>query len=146
VTDALPTTRVDWNARIIEEFRANRGIVASLPRRTPLILLTTTKAKTGRPRTVPLASERFDDRYYVVGAVVGASRHPGWYHNILTDPLVTVEVGSDRFDATARVLRGSERGRIWTLLTTANPGFAEFQGRTSRIFPIIELTPPGRSR
>lgn len=100
--------------------------MTSLPRRTPLILLTTTGAKTGRSRTVPLAYERFDDRYHVVGAVLGAPRHPGWYHNILTDPRVTVEVGSDRFDITARVLQGEERDRIWTLLTTANPGFAEF--------------------
>lgn len=99
-----------FNAKVIEEFRANGGIVTSLPRRTPLVLLTTTGSKTGRQRTVPLAYERFDDRYYVVGAVLGSPRHPGWYHNILTDPHVTVEVGSDRFDTTA-LPRESSRAR-----------------------------------
>lgn len=98
-----------FNARAIEEFRANRGIVPSLPQRTPLVLLTTTEAKTDRKRTVPLASERFDDRYYVVGAVLGPPRHPRWYPNVPTDPRVTVEVGGDRFDITARILQGPAR-------------------------------------
>lgn len=134
-----------FNQRVIDEFRANGGTVTSLPRRTALILLTTTGANTRERRTVPLAYERFDDRSYVVGAVLGSPRHPGWYHNILADPHVTVEVGADRFDTTARVLEGSERDRIWSRLVQANPGFGEFQARTSRIFPIIELANPAHN-
>ena len=134
-----------FKARVIAEFRANGGVVSSLPRRTALVLLTTTGAKTGLRRTVPLAYERFDDRYYVVGAVLGSARHPDWYRNILADPRVSVEVGTDRFETTARVLEGAERDRIWDLLTKANPGYAGFQARTTRTFPIIELMKPMRN-
>lgn len=98
-----------FNARAIGEFLANRGIVPRLPQRTPLVLRTMTEAKTDRKRAVPLASERFDDRYYVVGAVLGAPRHPRWYPNVPTDPRVTVEVGGDRFDIAARILQGAAR-------------------------------------
>lgn len=134
-----------FNAKVIAEFRANDGVVTSLPRRTALVLLTTTGAKTGQRRTVPLAYELLEGRFYVVGAVLGSPRHPDWYRNILADPRVTVEVDTDRFETTVRVLEGAERDRIWGLLVRVNPGYAEFQERTTRIFPIIELTKPPRN-
>jgi len=134
-----------FNGRVIVEFRAHGGIVTSLPRPTTLLLLTTTGAKTGHRRTVPLAYEHLDGRTYVVGAVLGSARHPDWYRNILADPRVVVEVGADRYETTAHVLTGAARDRIWDRLIDANPDYAAFQARTRRVFPIIELIDPRHS-
>lgn len=129
-----------FNAKVIAEFRANGSSVSSLPAGTPLLLLTTTGARTGQQRTTPLGFVVEADHYYVNGAVRGASRHPAWYHNLLAHPDVTVEVGTDTFAATSRVLAGDERQRIWDQFAALIPTLTTWQEGTSREFPIIELT------
>src|SRR4026208_2391791 len=99
----LGTRRVkmlDWNHKIIEEFRANKGNVATFARQ-PLLLLTHTGAKTGKQRTNPLAYFRDGDRYIVVASKGGAPTNPDWYYNLLANPQATIEVGGERLEVTA---------------------------------------------
>jgi len=129
-----------FNAKVIAEFRANGGAVSSLPAATPLLLLTTTGARSGQRRTSPLGYLVEADRYYINGAVRGAPSHPAWYHNLLAHPDVTVELGADTFDATARVLAGDERVRIWDRFVARIPSLVTWQETTRREFPLVELT------
>ena len=129
-----------FNAKVIAEFRTNGGRVSSLPAATPLLLLTTTGARSGQQRTSPLGYLGDGDRYYINGAVRGAPNHPAWYHNLLANADVTVELGLKKFDATARVLVGDERQRIWDQFAARIPPLTAWQDATSRQFPIVALT------
>lgn len=127
------------NRKIIEEFRANGGEVAQFAG-TPLLLLGSTGAKTGEVRTSPLAYLRDGDRLVVFAANGGRPTHPGWYHNVVTDPRVVVEVGAQRFEATAAVATGEDRERLWGLHLERSPAFADFATKTTRAIPVIVLT------
>jgi deazaflavin-dependent oxidoreductase (nitroreductase family) len=140
--DSSPLDIKSFNARLIDEFRANRGTVSGQPEGAlPLLLLTTTGAISGQPRTSPLACLAEGDRYYIAGPYLGAARHPAWYHNLVADPNVMVEVGAEVFGATARVLDGEERERIWTALVARNLNLPTWQKQIARVIPIVELTP-----
>jgi deazaflavin-dependent oxidoreductase (nitroreductase family) len=102
---------LDWNRRIIEEFRANRGRVASFARQ-PLLLLTHTGAKTGKQRTNPLAYFRDGDRYVIVASKGGAPTNPDWYYNLLANPRATIEVGSEQLEVTVEPADSAERKRL----------------------------------
>ena len=130
----------DWNAKVIEEFRANGGNVASFARQ-PLLLLTHRGAKTGTRRTNPLAYFRDGDDYVIVASKGGADTNPDWYHNLLAEPSGTIEVGTDEIEVTARSVDGEERDRLWTMITAANPAFAEYEQKTTRTIPVIVLSP-----
>ncbi|HET6712450.1 MAG TPA: nitroreductase family deazaflavin-dependent oxidoreductase [Actinomycetota bacterium] len=130
----------DWNAKVIDEFRSNRGKVASFARQ-PLLLLTHRGAKTGSARTNPLAYFRDGDDYVVVASKGGAPTNPDWYHNLLAHPDATIEVGTDELAVTARPADEQERARLWELITSANPAFAEYEGKTARTIPVLILTP-----
>jgi deazaflavin-dependent oxidoreductase (nitroreductase family) len=130
----------DWNAKVIEEFRANGGKVASFARQ-PLLLLTHRGAKTGTRRTNPLAYFRDGDDYVIVASKGGAETNPDWYHNLLAEPLATVEVGADEIEVTARAAGQDERERLWALITAANPAFADYEQKTTRTIPVIVLSP-----
>src|SRR2546423_12740315 len=107
-----PTT--DFNSQIIEQFRANEGTMASGPfKGGRLLLLGTTGAKSGQPRLNPLAFSRDGDRYVVIASKGGAPTHPDWFHNVVANPEVTVEVGPRRFRARASVPEGDERERLY---------------------------------
>ena len=134
----MPTVN-DFNEKIIDEFRANGGKVGGPFEGTPLLLLHTTGAKTGRTRVKPLAYRREGDQLVVFGTKGGAPTNPEWYHNIRANPRVTVEVGSDRFEADARVAPPDERDRIWRLQTRDAPVFADYQKRTDRTIPVVIL-------
>ena len=129
-----------FNAKVIEEFRANGGEVRSLPATTRLLLLTTTGARSGQKRTSPLGYLVAEERYYINGAVRGAPKHPAWYYNLVAHPDVTIEIGSDAFEATARVLQGDERLRIWNRFVARLSDLATWQSMAQRAMPIIELT------
>ena len=129
----------DLNEKIIDEFRANGGKVGGRFEGAPLLLLHTTDAKTGRTRVKPLAYRRDGDRLVVFGTKGGAPTHPDWFHNIEANPRVTVEVGSDRFDADARVALPDERDRIWRLQTHDVPVMADYQERIGRTIPVVIL-------
>lgn len=130
----------DWNAKVIDEFRANDGRVAAFARQ-PLLLLTHRGARTGTKRTNPLAYFRDGNDYVVVASKGGAPTNPDWYHNLLANPDATIEVGTEVFVVTARQSDDEERERLWAMITSANPAFAEYETKTERRIPVMILTP-----
>jgi deazaflavin-dependent oxidoreductase (nitroreductase family) len=126
------------NARVIEQFRAGGPIEGM--KRDGLLLLTTTGAKTGRTRTTPMMFHRDGERLLVIASNIGAPAHPDWYVNLVAHPHVVVEVGAERFEATAVPLAGSDRERLWTMLKETYPFFAEHEAKTSREIPVVALT------
>jgi deazaflavin-dependent oxidoreductase (nitroreductase family) len=131
--------RNDWNRQVIEEFRANRGNVDGMWEGRPLLLLTTTGARSGQPHTTPAMYLRDGDRLLVFASKGGAPTNPAWYHNLLAHPDVTVEVGPETFEATATVLRGEERDRLFAKQAELYPQFGEYQAKTTRTIPVIAL-------
>lgn len=132
---------------LIADFRTNGGHVTSGPfAGRPVLLLTTTGAKSGQPRLAPLVYSRDGDRYVIVASKGGAPTHPAWYHNLVAYPVVTVEVGGETFEARARVTEGTERDRLFAERVAASPNFAEYQNRTIRVIPVVVLERLGSSR
>jgi deazaflavin-dependent oxidoreductase (nitroreductase family) len=129
----------NWNQAIIAEFRANDGKVGGQFEGAPLLLLTTTGAKSGRRRTTPLMYNTEGDRLLVFASKGGAPTNPDWYYNVRANPTVTVEVGTDTFEATAAVVTGEERDRLYTRHAEQYPGFAEYQANTTRTIPVVAL-------
>ena len=130
----------DYNRHLIEEFRANGGKVSGQFEHTPLLLLTTIGAKSGQCRTTPLGYMPEGDRLIVIASSGGAPTHPDWYHNLVAHPQVTVEVGTETFDAIAVVAEDEERDRLWTKGVALYPSLAEHQAKTTRQFPVIALS------
>jgi len=130
----------DYNRQVIEEFRANGGKVGGPWEHTPLLLLTTTGAKSGERRITPMGYMPDGDRLIVFASAGGAPTHPGWYHNLLAHPEVTVEVGTETFDALAAVTEDSQRDRLWTKGVKLYPSLAEHQAKTTRQTPVIALS------
>jgi deazaflavin-dependent oxidoreductase (nitroreductase family) len=126
------------NARVIEQFRSGGPIEGM--NRDGLLLLTTTGVRSGTARTTPMMFHRDGDRLLVIASNVGARTHPDWYLNLVADPDVVVEVGDERFDATAVRLTGGERDRLWSMLKENYPFFAEHEAKTSREIPVVALT------
>ncbi len=131
----------DWNRRMIEEFRANKGKVGGMWEGRPLLLLTTTGAKSGQHRTNPVVYMREGDRLYIFASKGGAPTHPHWYHNLLAQPNVTVELGDEKFNAIAKPATGEMRDQIYSKWTGLYPQFREYQEKTNRKIPVIELEP-----
>lgn len=131
----------DWNTKIIDEFRANDGVVGGMFEGTPLLILHTTGARTGRRRLAPLMYRRHEDGYLIFGSKAGSHTHPDWYHNLLANPEASIEVGSETLDVKARVLTPEEREPIWSALKEAYPTFADYEQKTDRKIPAILLTP-----
>ena len=129
----------DFNRSIIEEFRANGGIVRGPFDGATLLLLTTTGAKSGRRGTTPLVYSKDGDRLVIMASKAGAPTNPAWYHNVLAHPTVTVEVGTESFDARATVITGAERDRLYAQHAEKNPGFLEYQKKTTRVIPVVTL-------
>jgi deazaflavin-dependent oxidoreductase (nitroreductase family) len=129
----------DFNAQIIEEFRANGGVVGGNFEGAPLLLLTTTGAKSGQPRVNPMMYRPEDERMFVFASKAGAPTNPDWYYNLKAHPDVTVEVGAERFAARANIITGPERDRIYADHAAQYPGFAEYQEKTNRVIPVVEL-------
>jgi len=103
------------------------------------VLLTTKCARTGVTRTTPLVHTRDGDRYVVLASKGGAPTNPAWYHNLVANPTVTVEVGPEKFEARASVARGEERDRLFNAQAALMPGFAEYQRNTPRRIPVVVL-------
>jgi deazaflavin-dependent oxidoreductase (nitroreductase family) len=129
------------NISVIQEFRAREGQVEGW---ASLILLTTTGAKTGQPRIAPLIFVPDGDRIIAVASKGGHPKHPDWYLNLLTHPEVTVEVGSEKFETTARILAGKEREQAFARAVEVFPPYAEYQKRTAREIPVIALERPAK--
>ena len=131
--------RNDWNRQTIEAFRANGGKVGGMWEGRPLLLLTTTGAKSGQRRTNPTMYLRDGDRLLVFASRGGTPTNPDWYYNLLAHPEVTVEVGAETYAATATVLSGEERDRLYAKQAGLYPQFAEYQAKTTRQIPVIAL-------
>jgi deazaflavin-dependent oxidoreductase (nitroreductase family) len=130
----------DFNREIIEQFRANKGtMVSGMFKGGSLLLLTSTGAKSGQPRINPLAYSRDGDRYVIIASKNGAPTNPDWFHNVVAHPEVTVEVGPERFPATASVAEGAERDRLYAAQAALMPGFAEYEKKTTRRIPVVVL-------
>lgn len=125
---------------LIADFRANGGQVTRGPFVGRLVLLlTTTGAKSGLPRLAPLVYHRDGEQYVVAASKGGAATHPAWYHNLVANPVVTVEVGGDTFEARATVAEGAERDRHYAVHAAPYPAFNEYQQRTTRVIPTVLL-------
>ncbi len=134
------TDQNDYNRQLIEEFRANRNKTGGPFEGRPLLLLTTTGAKSGERRTTPMMYVPDGDRLLVIASNIGAPIHPDWYHNLVAHPEVTIEVGTETFDAIAVVTQGQERHRLWSRIVELYPFFAEHQAKTTRQIPVIALS------
>jgi deazaflavin-dependent oxidoreductase (nitroreductase family) len=130
-----------FNESVITEFRANGGVVGGELADMRLLLLTAIGARSGRPRTTPLAYHRRGNRYVVIASNGGAARHPSWFHNLDRDPNVTVEVGLQTFPARARILDASEREAVFAAIVSQAPAAGAFQAKAGRTVPVIELEP-----
>ena len=128
------------NQSIIEEFRANQGRVGGPLEGWPVLLLTMTGAKTGRTLVRPLCYSRDGDRIVVIASRGGAPNNPPWYYNLVANPVVTVEVGTEKFRARAEQVYGSERARLLDAAAKLLPLFADYQKKTKREIPVLTLT------
>lgn len=132
----------DFNERNIAEFRANDGKVGGQFEGFPLLILTSTGAKSGERRENLIGYFDIDDKIYVVGSAAGRDASPGWVFNLRAQPAVTVEIGSvPARKAIARELLQAERDRLYTLIVERAPGFGEYEKKTDRVIPVFELTP-----
>jgi deazaflavin-dependent oxidoreductase (nitroreductase family) len=130
----------NFNQDIIDQFRANNGtMVEGIFKGAPLLLLHTTGARSGQSRVNPLAYTRDGDRYVIIASKGGAPTSPDWFHNVVANPEVTIEVGPERFSARARVAEDPERDRLYAAQAALMPGFAEYEKKTTRRIPVVVL-------
>jgi len=131
----------DFNTNIIEEFRNNKGKVAGPFQGMPMVILTTKGRRTGKPHETPLVPLEDDGKLFVFGSMGGAPKHPAWFLNLRDNPRVTVEHGTDKFEAEAKIISGEEHDRIYAKQAQRVPQFAEYQTKTTRQIPVVELQP-----
>ena len=129
----------EFNRKIIEEFRANGGETFGPFKGRPLLLLTTTGARSGEVRTTPLVYSRDGDRIVIIASMGGAPKHPSWFLNLRANPEVTVELGAEKFGARASVPEGAERDRLYAQQAAQMPAFDEYQQKTTRRIPAVVL-------
>ncbi len=129
----------EFNRGVVEEFRANGGKVGGQFEGAPMVLLTTTGAKSGQPWVAPLVYTIDGDRVVIIASKGGAPTHPDWYHNLVANPEVTVEIGEETFPARASIAQGEERDRIFAGVVALMPNFGEYQKNTARLIPVVLL-------
>ena len=129
----------DFNKQIIEEFRANAGRVGGNFDGAPMLLLTTRGAKSGEMRVNPMMYLPEGERMFVFASKAGAPTNPDWYHNLVADPLVSVEVGEETVEVKATVVDRAERDRVYAEQAKRYPGFAEYEAMTDRVIPVVAL-------
>ncbi len=137
-TDAAADSN-DFNTNLIAEFRANAGKVGGMFEGSPMMLLTTTGARSGQQRIAPLVYTTDNGHYVIIASKGGAPTNPDWFHNLRANPEVTVEVGDESFKARASVPEGAERQRLFDQQAALMPGFAEYQKNTTRTLPVVVL-------
>jgi deazaflavin-dependent oxidoreductase (nitroreductase family) len=130
----------DWNQKIIEEFRANDGRVASFGGAT-LVILHTIGAKSGKEAEAPVRFFRqADGSMVIVASAAGAPRNPAWYHNLKAHPQAEIEQGTERYAVVAEEVTGPERDAQWEKIVAEAPGFGDYQEKTTRVIPLVRLT------
>lgn len=134
----------DWNGTIIEEFRANEGRVGGPFAGAPMILIHHRGARSGTERVTPLVYfPQPDGSMVIIASKGGAPTNPDWYHNLKAHPAVDVEVGTERFGVEVSELDPAERAEVWPQLVAAMPGFGEYQQKTDRTIPVLQLRRAG---
>jgi deazaflavin-dependent oxidoreductase (nitroreductase family) len=133
--------REDWNSNIIQEFRTNEGKVGGPFDGAPILLLHTTGARSGEVRVNPMMYLADGDRLVVFASKGGAPTNPDWYHNLVANPDVEIEVGTERRKVRARVAEGEERDRLYAEQSRRYPQFAKYQEGTDRTIPVVILEP-----
>jgi deazaflavin-dependent oxidoreductase (nitroreductase family) len=132
----------DFNTKIIKEFRENGGVVGPPFEGALIVILHTTGAKSGQVRENPVVAKDLGGGSYAVFASKGgAPTSPDWYHNIVANPAIEAEIGTETVPLSARVADPAEREEIWVPWKTANPGFAEYEAKTTRTIPVVILEP-----
>lgn len=129
-----------FNEKIIAEFRANGGVVGPPFAGAPLLLLGNVGAKSGAERVNPLAYTTDGDDLIIIASFAGADKHPPWYHNIVANPQVTVEVGTEKFSALATVVDEPDRTRLYSQMEGQMSTFTDYREKTERVIPVIRLT------
>jgi deazaflavin-dependent oxidoreductase (nitroreductase family) len=132
---------LDFNAQTIAEFRANGGKVGGPFDGAPLLLLHSVGAHTGETHVNPVMYLPDNGRYIVFASKGGAPTNPAWYHNLKSHPEVSIEVGPDTVEVTASEVKGAEHEELYSRQAAAYPQFAEYQTKTTRVIPVIALTP-----
>lgn len=135
----------DFNKKVIEEFRANEGKVGGYFEGANLLILHTIGAKSGKERVNPLMYLPDDERYIIIASKAGAPSNPDWYYNILANPEVTVEVGTEQLQAQATVADEPERSELYEKMVAVAPGFDEYREKTDRTIPVVILTPKSKT-
>ena len=131
---------LEFNKNVIEEFRANEGVCGGPFEGMPMILVTMTGAKSGRSLTSPLVYSSDGDDAVIIASMGGAPNHPNWYHNLVANPDVTVEIGTETFEATAVLTDGDERDRLYAAQAELMPQFAEYAEKAApRVIPVFRL-------
>jgi deazaflavin-dependent oxidoreductase (nitroreductase family) len=137
----MSTSPADFNAQVVEEFRANEGRVGGMFEGMPLLLLHHVGAKSGRSRVNPLAYQADEGRYVIFASKGGAPADPDWYRNLMAHPDVAIEVGNDSVDVVAAEATGEERERLFRTQVERTPQFGEYEAKAGRVIPVVVLTP-----
>jgi deazaflavin-dependent oxidoreductase (nitroreductase family) len=139
----MSTTPNDFNAGVIEEFRANGGTAGGIFEGKPLLLLHNVGARSGTDFVTPLVYLADGDNRVIFASKGGAPNNPGWYHNLKAEPAVSIEIGDDTVDVVAEEATGAERDRLYSLQEEQQPQFSEYAQKTDRKIPVIVLKPRG---
>jgi deazaflavin-dependent oxidoreductase (nitroreductase family) len=133
----------EWVRDQVAEYEASGGARANTLRDTglPIIVMTTVGHRSGKVRKVPLMRVEHEGSYGIIGSKGGNPSHPGWYHNLVADPTVTIQDGPEPFDAVVRLTTGDERAAWWERAVEAFPPYAEYQGKTDREIPVFVASP-----
>lgn len=133
----------EFNRGVVDEFRANGGEVGGRFEGIPMVLVNHRGAKTGNPYTTPLVYTRDGDNYVIIASKAGAPEHPQWFHNLVAQPEITIEVGRDTIPVRARVTEGDERARLYRAQAGVMANFADYANKTTREIPVVVLEPLG---
>ncbi|MFD4351819.1 nitroreductase family deazaflavin-dependent oxidoreductase [Nocardia sp. NPDC058518] len=129
-----------FNDQVIAEFRANEGRVGGMfEGNDAMVIITTTGAKSGRAITNPLVFLPDGDRIVLIASNGGADKHPAWYHNLVADPELTLEVGTETYRGKAELVADPERTALYDRMVERLPGFAEYRDNTSREIPVFAV-------
>jgi deazaflavin-dependent oxidoreductase (nitroreductase family) len=135
-----------WDKAVIDDLRVHGGVVTEGPLvGDPLLIMTSTGAKSGKPRVAVLTFTRDDGDYVVAGTASGSPIDPGWLHNVEANPDVTVETEGRTFEARATIVQGAERDRLWDRHVDALPKFAAYPEQAGRVIPMVRITPNSKS-
>jgi deazaflavin-dependent oxidoreductase (nitroreductase family) len=129
----------DFNGGIIKEFRENQGKVGGMFEGAPMILVHHVGAKSGVERVAPLMYFQEGERIFIFASKGGAPENPAWYHNLLANPKTTVEIGTETFEVVVSELKGAERDEYFAKQVAVQPGFGEYERKTTRVIPVLEL-------